>query len=391
MPAPTPPSSPSIAGARAGAPPEAPSAHDPSGEAGGAEERTELLSIPPDDHPETVGGWLREIGEPSYRLDQIRNWTFERTARSFAEMSSLPKELRSRLEERFTLTPLRADRTARSADGTVKHLWRLRDGERVESVLIPTSDRLTLCLSSQAGCALGCRFCATGSFGFRRQLTAGEIAAQVRDASRYARAEMGRPISHVVYMGMGEPFANEDEVFRSLEVLHRGFGVGARRITVSTVGLVPGILRMAERPEQFGLAVSLHAPRHELRAELMPIERRHPLPELMDAVRAYLTRTGRRVTFEYTLIEGVNDTEELARDLARLVGELKCFVNLIPWNPIPERTWSPSPPKRVRAFARALHREGVSAAVREPRGRDIAAACGQLRLEERPVPHDHDA
>ncbi len=343
--------------------------------------RTRLLGLDPEELEIRVGTWLEAKGEASYRARQVAHWVYEQAARSFDEVTTLPRSLRPELEAAFDLAALAPAWTARSADGTVKHLWRLRDGEQVESVLIPASDRLTLCLSSQAGCALGCRFCATGSFGFRRQLEPDEIVAQYRDSLRFAREELDRPISNIVFMGMGEPLANVEAVFRALDVLHRGFGVGARRITVSTVGLVPGIRELARRPEPFGLAVSLHAPVSGLRAELMPIERRHPLPELLEAVRDYLERKGRRVTFEYTLIEGVNDSIELAEILADVIGDLICFVNLIPWNPIPDRPWRPSPPERVAAFVRTLHRRGVSAAVREPRGRDIAAACGQLRLE----------
>lgn len=344
--------------------------------------RVALLGLTPARVAEVLGPWLEERDEPSFRVEQVVNWVFEHHAVDFDEMTTLPERLRPALARDFSLTRLEAAWTARSEDGTVKHLWSTPGGERVESVLIPTEDRLTLCLSSQAGCALACRFCATGSMGFHGQLSAGEIAAQYRHAARFAEREMGRPVTNVVYMGQGEPFANREAVFGSLEVLHEGFGVGARRITVSTVGLVPGILALAERPEQFGLAVSLHAPDSDVRAELMPVERRHPLPELMDAVRTYQSRTGRRVSIEYTMIRGVNDADELAVRLADLLGDLTCFVNLIPWNPIPDRDWEPSPRGRIASFARTLHRHGVSAAVREPRGRDIAAACGQLRLEE---------
>ncbi len=319
-------------------------------------------------------------GEPSYRTEQLRRWVFDRKARSFDEATTLPRELRDALGSELSLTPLEAAHVARSRDGTVKHLWQLEDGEQIESVLIPTSDRLTLCLSSQAGCALGCVFCATGHFGFRRQLSAAEIAAQYRDSARFARSEWARAVDNVVFMGMGEPLANLEAVHGSLDVLHGGFGVGARRITISTVGLVPGILELARRPEQFGLAVSLHSPDHELRARLMPVEKRYPLPVLFEALREYARVRGRRITFEYTLIDGVNDHPELARQLADLVRGLACFVNLIPLNPIPFVDWKPSPPHRVAAFAGRLRKDGVETAVRTPRGRDIAAACGQLRL-----------
>ncbi len=343
--------------------------------------RTDLLGLGPEDFSCRVGTAMEAHGEPAYRTEQLRRWVFDRKVRSLDEATTLPKELRSVLRSEFSLTPLEPAHVARSRDGTVKHLWRLEDGEHIESVLIPTSDRLTLCLSSQAGCALGCLFCATGHFGFRRQLSAAEIAAQFRDAARFARSEWARAVDNVVFMGMGEPLANLEAVHGSLDVLHGGFGVGARRITVSTVGLVPGILELARRSEQFGLAVSLHAPDHDLRARLMPIERRYPLPELFEAIREYARLRGRRITFEYTLIDGVNDATTLAGQLASLMRGLSAFVNLIPLNPIPHVDWQPSPPERVAAFAETLRARGVEAAVRTPRGRDIAAACGQLRLE----------
>jgi 23S rRNA (adenine2503-C2)-methyltransferase len=261
----------------------------------------------------------------------------------------------------------------------VKHLWRLGDGELVESVLIPTSDRLTLCISSQAGCAMGCTFCATGLSGFRRNLTAGEITAQYRASQRWSEAEgLGR-ISNVVFMGMGEPLANRKALFPALTILNQGYGLGARRITVSTVGLVPGILELARRPEQFRLALSLHAPESELRKTLVPLEERYPLPTLVEALRAFDAAGGKRITFEYTLIDGVNDHPRLAPKLAELAAGLQAFVNLIPFNPIPYRDWEPSPEERIRGFARTLQERGVSVAVRESRGRDIDAACGQLR------------
>ena len=343
--------------------------------------RTDLLGLGPADFSRRVGAAIEARGEPSYRTEQLRRWVFDRKARSFDEATTLPRELRDALGSELSLTPLEAAHVARSRDGTVKHLWQLEDGEQIESVLIPTSGRLTLCLSSQAGCALGCVFCATGHFGFRRQLSAAEIAAQYRDSARFARSEWARAVDNVVFMGMGEPLANLEAVHGSLDVLHGGFGLGARRITISTVGLVPGILELARRPEQFGLAVSLHAPDHDLRARLMPIEHRYPLPELFEAIREYARLRGRRITFEYTLIDGVNDATALAGQLALLMRGLSAFVNLIPLNPIPYVDWRPSPPERVAAFAGALRARGVGAAVRTPRGRDIAAACGQLRLE----------
>ncbi|MGH7539734.1 MAG: 23S rRNA (adenine(2503)-C(2))-methyltransferase RlmN [Gemmatimonadota bacterium] len=343
--------------------------------------RLELLGSPGPERARHLQAFLREAGEPVYRAAQVATWIFEHRVRSFEEMTTLPLALRARLGEAFSLTPLDPTYVARSRDGTVKHLWRLDDGEAVESVLIPTRRRLTLCLSSQAGCALACEFCATGHFGFRRQLRASEIVAQYREAARFAEEEWERPISNAVYMGMGEPLANTEAVLRSLDVLHGDFGLGARRLTVSTVGLVPGIRALAARPEPFELAVSLHAPVHDLRLALMPIEKRYPLTALFRALRDYQERKRRRISFEYTLIGGVNDDPGLADELADRAHGLTCFVNLIPFNPIPARPdWRPSPARRIRAFAAALDRRGIQNAVRAPRGRDIAAACGQLRL-----------
>lgn len=347
----------------------------------------ELLGLPADGRAEALAAVMERRGEPEFRRAQVEDWVFAQRARSFEEMTNLPRDLRIELAAGLSLTPLEPSYVARSRDGTIKHLWALDDGERVESVMIPTRDRLTLCLSSQAGCALGCRFCATGYFGFRRQLRAAEIVAQYRESARIAERELGRSISNVVYMGMGEPLANLDAVIASLTVLHGDFGLGARRITVSTVGLVPGILELARRPEPFELAVSLHAAVHELRLELMPIEKRYPLPELFAALREYQSRKNRRISLEYTLIDGVNDDPALADALADQAYGLTCFVNLIPFNPIPSRPeWRASSRSRIEAFGRTLETRGVRNAVRAPRGRDIAAACGQLRLsgEEEP-------
>lgn len=343
--------------------------------------RTDLLGIPPGALPEALGPVLAEAGEPAYRARQIAAWMYERCATDFEAMTNLPSGLRAMLADRFSLSPLELAFEARSGDGTVKHLWRLRDGEQIESVLIPAADRVTLCLSSQAGCALGCTFCATGDFGFRRQLSVAEITAQYRDSDLIARRVFGRRIGNVVYMGMGEPMANLESVSGSLTALHAGFGLGARRITVSTVGLIPGIQALAERTEPFRLAVSLHAPEHELRLRLVPVERRYPLPDLFRALHDYQEAKGRRITFEYTLIHELNDSTELARSLVDLVEGLDAFVNLIPYNPIPGRDWRPSDPERMAAFLQVLDAHEVPAAVRQPRGRDIAAACGQLRLE----------
>jgi 23S rRNA (adenine2503-C2)-methyltransferase len=344
-----------------------------------ANDRIDLLGLEPDDLSATLSAFFVDRGEPKYRAGQVAKWIFEGDARSFEDMTDLSKATREALAARFELREPVAEKVARSADGTAKHLWKLSDGELVESVLIPAQGRLTLCISSQAGCAMACTFCATGWAGFRRQLTAGEIVSQYRASLRWARENDYGPITNVVYMGMGEPLSNREAVFASLTILNQGYKLGARRITVSTVGVVPGILALAERPEQFRLALSLHSADSALRRELIPLEKRWPLPELVGALERFEEAGGKRITFEYTMIDGVNDTPPLAHALAEMAAKLDAFVNLIPFNPIPYRDWKPSPPRVIRDFLKILEDAGVRAAVREPRGRDIDAACGQLR------------
>ena len=344
-----------------------------------AESRPDLLSLTPAELQAALSTHFSRRGQPGYRVGQVERAILDRMVRSFDEVTELPAAERAALTESFRLAEPVPETIQRSADGTVKHLWRLEDGELVESVLIPTKRRLTLCISSQAGCAMGCTFCATGWGGFDRQLTAGEIVGQYRGSRRWAEENDYGPISNIVYMGMGEPLSNRKAVHPSLTILNQGYGVGARRITVSTVGVVPGILELAERPEQFRLALSLHAPESELRRELIPLEKRHPLPDLMEALAAFDDGGGKRITFEYTMIDGINDDLSLIEPLGKLALQVRAFVNLIPFNPIPYQSWGPSTPIRIRAFADGLEAYGVSVAVRETRGRDIDAACGQLR------------
>jgi 23S rRNA (adenine2503-C2)-methyltransferase len=328
-----------------------------------------------------VGEHFAERGQPAYRAAQVAAWIFERGAAGFDEMTDLPKAERAALRDAFDFTALETARVSRSVDGTAKHLWRLADGELIESVLIPTPRRLTLCLSSQAGCAMACTFCATGWAGYRRQLSTGEIVAQFRGARRWARDNGYEDITNIVFMGMGEPLMNPAALFPALAILNHGYRFGARRITISTVGVVPGILSLAELPEQYRLAVSLHAPEHELRQRLVPLERKYPLPELFEALRRFDAAGGKRITFEYVMIHGVTDAPELVDPLARLVREFTAFVNLIPFNPIPGNDWQPSSRRRLDFFVERLARAGVTAYVRQSRGADIAAACGQLRAE----------
>jgi 23S rRNA (adenine2503-C2)-methyltransferase len=343
--------------------------------------RPDLVGLSREEAERAISEHFAERGQPRYRVAQVLGWLFERDALSFDGMTNLPAAERAALAERFAFCSPEVAKLSRSEDGTAKHLWKLADGELIESVLIPTRSRLTLCISSQAGCAMACTFCATGWAGYRRQLSAGEIVAQFRGARAWARANGYAEISNVVFMGMGEPLVNRKAVIPTLGILNHGYGLGARRITVSTVGIVPGILEMAALPEQYKLAVSLHAPNHELRQTLIPVEKKYPLPQLLDALRAFDAAGGKRITFEYVMIDGVNDSASLADELGERVREFKAFVNLIPFNPIPGTDWKPTPPSRLRAFQQRLEARGVPVFVREPRGRDIAAACGQLRAE----------
>jgi 23S rRNA (adenine2503-C2)-methyltransferase len=341
--------------------------------------KTDLLSLPPDELQAALAEHFAARGQPAYRVEQVKKWVFEECVPTIQGMTNLPVVERDALDTAFSLVEPTADTVSRSSDGTVKHLWRLADGELIESVLIPTTDRLTLCISSQAGCAMGCTFCATGWAGFQRQLTAGEIVSQYRVSRRWATEhEYGR-ISNIVYMGMGEPMSNRKALHPSLTILNQGYGVGARKITVSTVGVVPGIRELAERPEQFRLAISLHSPESDLRSQLIPLEKRHSLEELMASLVEFNLAGGRRITFEYTMIRGINDAPRLAPALADLALSVEAFVNLIPFNPIPYQDWKASRGERIEEFRSVLEARGVAVAVRVPRGRDIDAACGQLR------------
>lgn len=348
--------------------------------------RPDLLSLPRERAGELLVEHFASRGVREFRVRQTSAWLYERDALSFAEMTDLPVSERAALEAGFRLTAPAIAGVAVSRDGTAKHLWRLDDGELVESVLIPADGRLTLCTSSQAGCAMACVFCATGWSGYRRQLSAGEILAQFRGSRRWASEQGLGPIRNIVFMGMGEPLMNPREVFPALELLNHAYDFGARKITVSTVGIVPGILALARRPEQFRLAVSLHAPNHELRQRIVPVEKKYPLPELMEALVEFESAGGRRITFEYVMIDGINDSRALAAELAALVSAFSAHVNLIPYNPIPGPDWKPSPADRIRRFQAELESRGVPSTIRTPRGRDIAAACGQLRAEHRMAP-----
>lgn len=336
------------------------------------------LSLP------TLTDRLTAWGEPAFRAKQVYAQLWKRAA-AYEEMSDVPPALRERLATDLPLGVEVLDERTADRGATRKSLLRLGEaGHVIETVLMGYPDRVTVCVSSQVGCAMGCGFCATGQMGLESNLTAGEIAAQVvwamREATRLPESTPQR-LTNVVFMGMGEPLMNRRHVFAALTLLNAAYGLGARRITISTVGVVPGILELAERPEQFRLAVSLHAPTHELRQEIVPIEKKHPLPELMDALRRFEEAGGRRITFEYVMIDGFNDAPEHARALVTLIRGFPSHVNLIPYNPIPGPDWKTSKPAAMQRFQRVLEDSGIAATIRTPRGKDIAAACGQLRAE----------
>jgi 23S rRNA (adenine2503-C2)-methyltransferase len=313
-------------------------------------------------------------GEPTYRTRQV--WRGLYQGREPEEMTDLPLSLRSRLASEL-VPGLEPVTTSVNAEGdTTKWLWSLADGARVETVLMTyPSGRVTVCVSSQAGCAMACTFCATGQAGFERQLTAGEIVEQV---VRAGRASATGRVSNVVFMGMGEPLANYNATWAAVERLHGDVGLSARHLTVSTVGIVPGILRLAEEHLPVNLAVSLHAANDELRDSLVPINRRYPLAAVVEACQAWVAAKNRRLSFEWALIDGVNDRPSDAVELARLARPLAAHVNLIPLNPTPGYLTRGTPAAGVRAFRDRLMAAGVNATIRRNRGTDIAAACGQL-------------
>jgi 23S rRNA (adenine2503-C2)-methyltransferase len=387
-------------------------------------ESTALLELTQDGLSQLLASW----NQPRFRADQVWEWLYKKLADDSTAMTNLPKALRERLAAETRVDPLERVYEQRSSDGqTVKWLFRLRDGLTIETVLMlyddvsgSTRERRTVCISTQAGCAMGCIFCATGQAGLARNLTVGEIVAQVLAAARWladgkwqmANGELEtaddqaspsvnrqspaisyRPsatshLTNIVVMGMGEPMANYDRTWQALRTITDpdAFGLGARHITVSTVGLPSGIRRMAEEPLQVNLAVSLHAPTDELRAKLVPINNRFPIRDVLEAARDYIIATNRRVTFEYALMSGINDSQELAHELAALLKPLRsptggamCHVNLIPLNPVAESPYQPSTPARAAAFQAILERNGIPATLRMRRGIDIDAGCGQLR------------
>jgi 23S rRNA (adenine2503-C2)-methyltransferase len=335
-----------------------------------------LLDLSRPDLETILDAW----GEPAFRVDQIENWLYKQHVFNVSEMLNLPLALRQRLADEYISEPLRLTVALESTDGyTRKSLFALPDDREVEAVLMRYNKRQTLCISTQVGCAMACPFCATGQMGFMRNLSAGEIVAQVLYYAHYLARE-NKHVTNIVFMGMGEPLANYRQTWHAIRRLNdpEGFNLGARNMTISTVGLVPAIRQMSKEPEQVNLAVSLHAPENSLRDTIVPLNRRYPLEMLLRAVRDYIAVTNRRVTFEYALMDGVNDRDSHADKLGQLLQGLMCHVNLIPLNPTPDSPWGGSPDDRVYAFRDRLTAARIPTTIRLRRGIDIAAGCGQL-------------
>lgn len=328
--------------------------------------------------------WLREQNEKPFRAEQIFDWLYRKRVSSFEEMSNLSKKLRGLLEQHFTITTLKTLVRQTSSDGTIKFLFELQDGYSIETVLMRHNYGNSVCVTTQVGCRIGCTFCASTLGGLKRNLEAGEIVSQVVKVQQVLD-ETGERVSSVVIMGIGEPFDNFDSMLSFLKIINheKGLNIGARHITVSTSGIVPKIYRFADENMQINFAISLHAPNSELRSRLMPINRAYPLEDLMKAVDYYIKKTGRRVSFEYGLFGGVNDKEEHAVELAQLIKGLKCHVNLIPVNYVPERNYVRTPREQIFLFEKTLRKFGINVTIRREQGHDIDAACGQLRAKER--------
>ena len=336
--------------------------------------------------PDALAAWLKEAGEPAFRAAQILEWVWQKKISAISAMSNLPVKLRDKLSTSFRLSALEHTHTQGAADTTRKLLFRLHDGRYVESVLIPAnpalygeqSDRRTLCVSSQVGCAYGCKFCASGLAGFTRNLDPAEIAGQVLAAEQLS----GERVDNLVFMGMGEPLANLTNLFTAITLVTdaKTLHLGARHLTISTAGLVPQIRQLAEHPQQIRLAISLHGASDEVRRQIMPVNQKWPLAELIAALDYWNSRNKQQLTLEYILIHGVNDALEQARLLARLARRLHAKVNLIPYNKVLGLDWQRPPVAHCRAFREVLTNAGVAATLRLEKGGDIAAACGQLRL-----------
>jgi 23S rRNA (adenine2503-C2)-methyltransferase len=328
--------------------------------------------------------WLKENGEPKFRSTQIFEWLYSKRISSFDDMSNIPKALQEKLNQSFALTTMKTLIKQESKDGTIKFLFELHDGYSIETVLMRHEYGNSVCVTTQVGCRIGCTFCASTLGGLKRNLEAGEIVAQVVNVQK-ALDETGERVSHVVIMGIGEPFDNYDAMLSFLKIINhdQALNIGARHITVSTSGIIPKIYAFADEQLQINFALSLHAPNTELRSKLMPINRAYKLEDLMKAVRYYVDKTGRRISFEYGLFGGENDTVAHAEELAKLIKGIKCHVNLIPVNYVPERDYVRTPKEQIFEFERTLKKHGINVTIRREHGHDIDAACGQLRAKER--------
>lgn len=326
---------------------------------------------------EELQNLVKELGQPAFRAKQLNEWIHEKNACSFDEMTNLPVAMREKLSERFSFNvPVELVKQV-SKDGSRKYLLQFADGVSVETVGMPNRNKLAVCISSQAGCAMGCAFCATGLAGLSRSLTAQEMVDQVLHVSR----DFGERVTSVVFMGQGEPFANFDATIDALRALNDpdGLAIGARHLTVSTCGVIPGIRRFAELPEQFTLAISLHSAVQGTRNQLMPGVKKYTLPRLHEAIQFYVEKTGRRPTYEFAMIDGINDTNPEMKALIDFCAGTLCHVNLIQLNNIPDSPFRPSPIEKVETLQRRLTMHGVETTIRNSRGSDIDAACGQLK------------
>ncbi|MBQ1770102.1 MAG: 23S rRNA (adenine(2503)-C(2))-methyltransferase RlmN [Turicibacter sp.] len=327
--------------------------------------------------------WLVEHKQPKFRAAQIFDWLYKKRVSSIEEMSNLPKDLKASLSENFDFTTLSERKKQVASDGTTKFLFELADGNLIETVLMRHNYGCSVCVTTQVGCRIGCKFCASTLSGLKRNLEAGEIVAQVLRVQQHLD-EIGERVSHIVVMGIGEPFENYDNLTQFIHIINndKGLNIGARHITVSTSGIVPKIYDFANHHPQVSFAISLHAPNDELRTQLMPINRAYPLVKLLEAAKFYVEKTNRRITFEYGLIKNVNDTVECANQLADVLRGINCHVNLIPVNYVPERGFDRTPIEHIEQFEKTLKKRGINATVRRELGSDIDAACGQLRAKE---------
>ncbi|WP_020156137.1 23S rRNA (adenine(2503)-C(2))-methyltransferase RlmN [Caldibacillus debilis] len=334
-----------------------------------------------------LAGWLTERGQKKFRAEQIWDWLYRKRARSFSEMSNVNKECLALLEENFALGTIDLQLKQVAKDGTVKFLFRLRDGNLIETVLMRQAYGLSVCVTTQVGCNIGCSFCASGLLRKVRNLEAAEIVEQLMQVQFFLdEAGKGERVSHVVVMGIGEPFDNFDNMIRFVKVINhpKGLAIGARHITVSTSGIVPKIYEFADLDLQVNLAISLHAPNNELRSSIMKINRAYPIKKIMEAMDYYLKKTNRRVTIEYILLKDVNDHVEEARQLAELLKDKRklVYVNLIPYNPVFETPYQRSTKEAMLAFYDTLKKNGINCVIRKEHGTDIDAACGQLRSKQ---------